>query len=123
MKTMPLRRAAPPAAALIAVGMAVRFLPIFPAPWGDGLGGFLYTLLVAWLLRAAGLRGSAAALGALAWSCGVEWLQRWHTPWLDTLRATLPGRLVLGTTFGWLDFPPYFAAAATAAVWFGKRRQ
>lgn len=95
----------------------MRFLPIFPAALGDALGGFFYTLLVAVLLGGVGLGPGAAALGALAWSCGVELLQLWHPAWLDALRAALPGRLVLGTTFNWLDFPPYFAGAALAAVW------
>ncbi len=114
MMPPPLRRVIPLAAAILAAGLAVRFLPVFPAALRDALGGVCYTLLVAVLLRATGLRPGAAAAGALAWSCSVELLQLWHPAWLDSIRATLPGRLVLGTTFGWGDFPPYFAGALAA---------
>ena len=44
-------------------------------------------------------------------TCVIEFSQQWHPAWLERLRTTLPGRLVLGTTFDWADFPPYFAGA------------
>ena len=47
------------------------------------------------------------ALLALAFSSGVEFSQLYHTPWIDAVRATLPGRLVLGNTFNWPDLPAY----------------
>lgn len=40
-------------------------------------------------------------------TCVVEFLQLWKPPLLQSVRATLPGRLVLGTTFSWWDFPAY----------------
>jgi len=102
----------PQVAAIAAAGLAVRFLPVLPGALGNALGGFFYTLLVALLLSAAGVRPAAAALGALVWSCGVEVAQLWHSAWPGVLRTTLPGRLVFGNTFNWLDFPPYAAGAA-----------
>ena len=47
------------------------------------------------------------ALLALAFSWAVEFSQLYHAPWLDAIRATLPGRLVLGNTFNWPDLPAY----------------
>ena len=51
------------------------------------------------------------ALIVLAVTCALEFLQLWHPVWLEQIRRTLPGRALLGTTFGWTDFPPYFAGA------------
>jgi hypothetical protein len=39
------------------------------------------------------------ALLALAFSWSVEFSQLYHAPWIDSIRATIPGRLVLGNTF------------------------
>jgi hypothetical protein len=39
------------------------------------------------------------------------------------MRSTFIGRCVLGTTFGWDDFPPYFIGAAVgwAMLWLALR--
>ena len=72
--------------------------------------------VVFWMFAYLVLRPQTAALPlALAVflaTCGIEFSQAWHPAWLDRLRTTLPGRLVLGTTFDWSDFPPYAAGAA-----------
>lgn len=41
----------------------------------------------------------------VAW--GVECPQLYHAPWIGALRATVPGRLVWGTTFCWSDLIAY----------------
>ncbi len=48
------------------------------------------------------------AIGVCLGTCLLEFLQLWHPPWLEALRATLLGRLVFGNTFSWWDFPAYF---------------
>jgi hypothetical protein len=55
------------------------------------------------------------ALLALTFSWGVEFSQLYHAPWLDAVRATIPGRLVLGTTFNWPDLPAYAVGIALGA--------
>jgi hypothetical protein len=40
-------------------------------------------------------------------------------PWLDAIRATLPGRLLLGRGFIWLDLPCY--AVGALAGWAVER--
>lgn len=47
-------------------------------------------------------------------TCALEFLQAWHPAWLEAIRRTLPGRLILGTTFDWLDFPPYAVGGVLA---------
>ena len=47
------------------------------------------------------------AIGVLVWTCLVEFSQLWHPPWLESIRATVAGRLLLGNSFSWWDFPAY----------------
>ena len=42
---------------------------------------------------------------------GIEVLQLWHPPWLETFRATRIGVTLLGNSFSWLDFPHYLLGA------------
>ena len=55
------------------------------------------------------------ALLALTFSWVVEFSQMYHASWLDAVRATIPGRLVLGNTFNWPDLPAYAAGVALGA--------
>ncbi len=41
-------------------------------------------------------------------TCLIEFSQLWHPPFLEEIRSYKIGYAVLGTTFGWSDFPPYF---------------
>lgn len=47
------------------------------------------------------------ALLALTFSWSVEFSQLYHAQWIDAVRATIPGRLVLGSTFNWPDLAAY----------------
>lgn len=71
-------------------------------------------MIVFSILAAFRLTPGRAALTGFAFACGVEFLQLWHMPLLEAIRRTLPGRLLLGTTFNWGDFPPYAAGAGIA---------
>jgi hypothetical protein len=53
---------------------------------------------------------------ALSFSWGVEFSQLYHAPWINAIRATIPGRLVLGSTFNWPDLPAY-AIGIGAGAW------
>jgi hypothetical protein len=44
-----------------------------------------------------------AAAVTLAIAFSIEFSQIYHRPWLDRIRRTLFGRLVLGSGFSWLD--------------------
>ena len=56
------------------------------------------------------------ALLALTFAWGVEFSQLYHAPWIDAIRATLPGRLVLGNTFNWPDLLAYALGIALGAL-------
>jgi len=48
-------------------------------------------------------------MGLLA--LGISYLdevsQLYHAPWIDSIRHTTPGHLLLGSTFSWLDMAAY----------------
>jgi hypothetical protein len=56
------------------------------------------------------------AIAALAFSYLDEISQLYHTPWIDAIRATTPGALVLGYGFLWSDLACYTVGVALAAA-------
>jgi hypothetical protein len=56
------------------------------------------------------------ALMALAFAWAVEFSQLYHAPWLDAVRDTLPGRLMLGNTFNWPALVAYAVGIGLGAV-------
>ncbi len=61
------------------------------------------------------LNSVTAAWLALGLTTMLEFSQLLHSPALVAARLTLPGRLALGSTFSWWDFPPYLLGAVLAA--------
>ncbi len=104
---------------IVPAGYVVRFSPLQPDWIPDVLGSLAYeifwVLLV--LLVNPKLSPRGAAVGVFLATCGIEFLQLWHPPLLEMLRQTLPGRLVLGNTFLWWDFPPYAIGSSLGWLW------
>jgi hypothetical protein len=95
--------------AVIALGLASRSFPLFPAALGKYPGDALWALMVflgfAWLMpRAATVRLATLALSV---SYLVELLQLYQPPLLEAIRSTTLGHLVLGSTFAWPDLIAY----------------
>ncbi|MEZ2239252.1 DUF2809 domain-containing protein [Microcoleus sp.] len=105
---------------IIPLGYVVRFSR-GPAPewFNDSFGAIAYEifwiLLTVFLWPQASLVGTA--IGVCVATCGLEFLQLWQPPFLQAARATLPGRLVLGNSFTWSDFPSYFVGSFLGWVW------
>jgi hypothetical protein len=80
---------------------------------GDALWALMIFVGMGFLLP----RASTWLVGLLAllFAWCVEFSQLYQAPWIDAIRATLPGRLVLGTTFLWPDLPAYAAGVALGA--------
>lgn len=109
-------------AVIVPLGLALKFYQGPGQSWlNDTFGGVPYeiffVLLAAYIWPAVS-PGRIAIAVCLA-TCGVEFLQLWQPAWLQAIRATLPGRLVLGTTFSWTDFPYYFVGSGLG--WLGLR--
>lgn len=62
---------------------------------------------------------SLIPFGVFGVTCVLEVLQLWQTPTLQ-IRSTLVGRLLLGTTFSWWDFPHYFFGCVLNWLWLRK---
>lgn len=87
------------------------------SPWAQAPGDALWATLVFVLVgiaRPAWSTGKTAAV-ALAMAFAVEASQAVHVPWLDAVRRTLPGRLVLGTSFYAPDLLAYAVGVALGA--------
>jgi hypothetical protein len=56
----------------------------------------------------------------------IEFFQLYTAPWITTIRATLPGRLILGQGFIWSDILAYTAGVAVAfcldAFWHTRKK-
>jgi hypothetical protein len=106
------------ALAVVVVGLLWRssFMPL--PQWlsnngGDALWALMVFLGFGFLMpRASTLMVALLAL-TFAWS--IEFSQLYHAPWIDAVRATIPGKLVLGSTFNWPDLPSYALGVALGA--------
>jgi Protein of unknown function (DUF2809) len=107
------------AIALVPLGYFIRFHGSAPEWLNDALGSVIYEMF--WITLFSGILPKIAPL-KIAMTVGLttsalEFLQLWHPPLLQIARATLPGRLVLGTTFSWLDFPAYLGGSTLGYLW------
>ena len=118
------RRAPPPrtrvklAAALgvtVWLGLASRRWPL-PGVFAEYTGDALYAVAAYWAIALLRPAWPAAALAAAAWgaSAAVEASQLFHPPWLDAIRATRPGALLLGHGFKVEDLAAYAVGAGLA---------
>ena len=97
-------------AVVVVFGLASRRYPfLFPSFLGKYPGDALWALMafLGWALMKP--RGATLRLAVLAWatSCLVEVSQLYQAPWINAIRATTLGHLVLGSTFSWLDIAAY----------------
>jgi Protein of unknown function (DUF2809) len=108
---------------IVPVGYIVRFAQEPGPAWlQDVLGSLAYEIF--WILLVAFFLPKSSpfwtAVGVCLATCGLEFLQLWQPPFLQAVRATLPGRLVLGNSFTWSDFPPYFIGSFLGLIWMGR---
>lgn len=116
--TRPRWRVAIAATLTVALGLLTRAdlpLPALVAAYG---GDTLYATLVYLLVALVWARWPMARVAAMALALcyAVELSQLARAPWLDALRATLPGRLVLGAGFLWSDLVCYAVGVLLGAA-------
>jgi len=103
----------------IVAGLASRRWPeVCPEELGKYPGDALWALMVFFAL---GVVTPAASVGsrvvvALSVSFAVEFSQLYHAPWIDGIRSTTLGHLVLGYGFSWSDLIAYAVGVALGAV-------
>jgi hypothetical protein len=92
-----------------------QVLPQFVAAYaGDTLWALAAFLGIGWILsRASTFR---VALLAIAFAFAVEVSQLYHAPWIDAIRHTTLGGLILGFGFVWSDLACYAVGVAVGVV-------
>ena len=81
---------------------------------GDALWAAMVFFGLALIYRRARTVTLSAAAVAIAWA--VELSQLYHARWIDTIRATRTGSLVLGQGFLWSDLVMYVVGVGLAAI-------
>ena len=101
--------------AVVALGLGSRrYGTYLPAFVGEYAGDTLWALMVflGWaFVRPASPTGRLAVF-ALVTSYVVEFSQLYQAPWINAIRSTTVGHLVLGSTFSWLDICAYTVGVA-----------
>lgn len=105
---------------IIPLGLLTKFYRGGGQAWlNNSFGGIPYEIF--WMLLVALIwpreRPGAIALLVFSTTSLLEFLQLWQPGWLQAMRATLPGRLVLGNTFIWSDFLYYAIGCFVGWLW------
>lgn len=114
----------------VLLGLSTRWYPdAFPDVTARFGGDALWAAAVVWFIalirrKSASLR---IALSALAIAFAIETSQLYHASWIDAIRGTRPGAIMLGQGFLWSDFLSYavgvlIAGAIDAAVVWKRYR-
>ena len=109
---------------LMSVGLAIlagllwrsRLLPLSPffsKYGGDALWAVVVFFGFGFLLPGSPLLKLALLSLGSAW--GIEFLQLYHAPWIDSVRGYRLGHLILGTTFNAPDLIAYAVGVTLAA--------
>jgi hypothetical protein len=108
---------------IIPLGYSVRFATGLGSPvFQDVFGSIAYQILLMFLFAFFYPRVNLVkvAIGVFILSSAIELLQLWQPPFLQAIRATWAGRVLLGNTFLLADFPPY--AIGSFIGWLGLKR-
>jgi hypothetical protein len=104
----------------IALGLLVHLhgRPFLRPVARDVVGDLLYAVMIVWCIGALAPRTSFwfRGLVALVFCFAIELSQLYHGPGIDSLRATLLGHLVLGSSFDWRDLGVYTAGTLAAIL-------
>lgn len=105
--------------ATVVLGLATRRYPsVFPVVIARYGGDALWAAMIFWLLAL--LRPATSAVMLAACAVGISWAvecsQLYHAPWIDAVRATRLGALVLGQGFLWSDLASYAVGVVAAAI-------
>lgn len=103
---------------IIAVlGLGTKY---YPGPgrafWNDSLAGCFYVTFwcLFWQLLLPNFKKIKLIFIVLISTSALEFLQLWHPPFLQFIRKFWLGKVIIGTTFTWTDFPYYLLGALIA---------
>ncbi len=104
---------------VIASGLLSRRNPgLFPLSLGKYPGDALWAVMIflglGFVFRA--MQTVRIGLAALTFSYAIEFSQIYRAPWIDSIRATTLGHLVLGRGFSWMDIAAYSVGILLACL-------
>ena len=78
------------------------------------IGDILWAMMVYWIMRFLFVTKSVkfSVIGSLLFSYAIEFSQLYQAPWINSIRHTVIGGLVLGETFSWGDMLSYTVGVA-----------
>lgn len=97
---------------IIVLGLLSRKFSIIPLWVGDVLWATMIYFMLRFFLFSAAI--PKIVLISLIISYAIEFSQLYKAEWIDSLRHTFPGRMILGETFFWGDLVSY-----TAGIFIG----
>ncbi|MBW4427942.1 MAG: DUF2809 domain-containing protein [Nostoc desertorum CM1-VF14] len=106
---------------VIPMGFLLKYYTGHAHQWFNDYGAAIFYEIFWCLFAFWFFRNRAAVIQIPIWvfviTCILEFLQLWHPPLLNEIRATLIGKLLLGTTFVWWDFPHYVLGCVLGWLW------
>jgi len=108
----------------IGMGFFFKFYSGFGQQWLNNYGAAIFYgifwCLFAFLFIKSRKAVNQIPLWVFVVTCILEFLQLWHPPLLEQMRSILAGRLLLGSTFSWWDFPHYAIGCILGLLWLQK---
>jgi len=82
------------------------------------IGDILWATMVYWIMRFLFITKSIqfSVIASLLFSYAIEFSQLYQAPWINNIRHTVIGGLVLGETFSWGDMLSYTVGVAIGVV-------
>lgn len=92
---------------IIVLGLLSRRVPGIPLFTGD----LLWAMMIFFVMRFLFINTNSRSVALLSFSicCAVEISQLYQEDWINHIRQTIPGRLILGQGFLWTDIIAYAA--------------
>ncbi len=104
---------------IVPLGCIVRFSHILPEYLAHIAGDIAYEILLVsigvFIYPSANRR--LIALWVFWITCGIELLKLYQAPWFQSIRTTLAGLLVFGSTFDWWNFGIYLFGTYLGWLW------
>jgi hypothetical protein len=109
------------AALIVPLGLATRPMKAHYPVLGDMLGDALWATMVFFIAGLLFPHFSVLkrAFIALAFAFCIEFSQLYHRPWIDEIRSTTLGAMILGFNFAWQDLFCYAAGIVIGIVAVG----
>lgn len=107
--------------AIVPIGISTKFYHGIGEQWvSDYLGDVFYEMAWCWFFFIFFPTRKAIwkiPLAVFIVTCCIEFLQLWHPLWLQIIRSTFAGRMLLGTTFVAADFFYYAIGCLLSWLW------